>query len=149
MKSKITILIIAGFLVLGSIAIADEANNNNQMEPEDIKIAIVDYWAAEREVMDIRIEGLTYREVKEEAEERGYELVVEWGTMEFFIDDVLEEISDLTDENITEEVREILIEIEGIEEVTDFEDMEELLEMEGIKDITDEVIEWFTEDEEE
>jgi len=142
MKRKILILIIAGLLILGGAAIANE-ENNNEASPEDIELAIVDYWHAEREISIERLEGITYSEVHEKATEKGYELIVEKGSLELFLDGVLSEISDLKEENVTEEVIEIVTRLEEVEEHTDIEDIEEFEEIEWIKEITEDVIEWF------
>ena len=149
MRNRIIVVLMAVFLVLGGVAIAGEEENKEEIKPEDIKLAIVDYWKAEGEISQIKLEGITYEEVHEKAEEKGYELLVEKGTLELFMDGVLSEITNLVDEDVTEEVIKAITKEEEIDDQTHFDEIEDLEEKEWIKDITEDVIEWFTEDMEE
>ncbi len=149
MRNRIIVLLMAVFLVFGGIAIAEEVENNKEIKPEDIKLAIVDYWKAEEEISMVKLEGITYEEVHEKAEEKGYELLVEKGTLELFLDGVLSEITNLVDEDVTEEVIKAITKEEEIDDHTHYDEIEDLQEKEWIKDITEDVIEWFTEDIEE
>ncbi len=143
MRSKLMLLFLAVILTLGVTAAADN-DNNEKVEPEDIKLAIVDFWHARDVVSEERVEGLSYQEVEEAAREKGYELVVNYSTIELYIDGILSEVSDLTDSNATEEVKEAIIKGEDYENPTDPEEVEELKQLEWITIITEDVIEWFS-----
>lgn len=144
MRGKIMVLLMAVILTLG-VTVAAENDNNEKVEPEDIKLAIVDFWHARDVVSEERVEGLSYQEVEEAAREKGYELVVNYSTIELYIDGILSEVSDLTDSNATEEVKEAIIKGEEFEKPTDPEKVEDLKQLEWITIITDDVIEWFSE----
>ncbi len=144
MRGKIMVLLMAVILTLG-VTVAAENDNNEKVEPEDIKLAIVDFWQARDVVSEERVEGLSYQEVEEAAREKGYDLVVNYSTIELYIDGILSEVSDLTDSNATEEVKEAIIKGEEFEKPTDPEKVEDLKQLEWITIITDDVIEWFSE----
>ncbi len=144
MRGKIMVLLMAVILTLG-VTVAAENDNNEKVEPEDIKLAIVDFWQARDVVSEERVEGLSYQEVEEAAREKGYDLVVNYSTIELYIDGILSEVSDLTDSNATEEVKEAIIKGEEFEKPTDPQKVEDLKQLEWITIITDDVIEWFSE----
>lgn len=126
-NTKLIILLVAVLtLSTGLVALANE-NNETEM-------ALVDFTRVVNEVVeeDGEIEMLSQTEVGEIAKEMGYDLVVDKGTLEFYLDGFIDSITCMNLERVTEEVNEV---------VEDEKDLEEIKEMDEVEVITEDIIE--------
>ncbi len=126
-NTKLVILLVAVLtLSTGLVAMAGEND-----EPE---MALVDFTEVVNEVVeeDGEIEMLSQTEVGEIAKEMGYDFVVDKNTLEFYLDGVIDSITCMNLEGVTEEVNEV---------IQDKEELEEIKAMDEVEVITEEIIE--------
>jgi len=134
-RAKLSLLLI-GLLVLGSwgaLAAAD-----------DVELALVDFQELTNEIIEEGgpILGISEREVHEIAEDKGYDLIIDTTSIDFYIEGITESIFDMGGENVTEEIEEVV-------ELDEIEDTEEIIEKEPVVDITGELIEFYEDKKEE
>ncbi|MFP4199475.1 MAG: hypothetical protein ACLFSO_07770 [Halanaerobium sp.] len=125
MKKKSTLYVMTLFLLISLVFGAGSAVYA-QSEAEDVELAVVDV----AEVVEVDSE-IMFSEIHSLTEEMNYELSVDVQSLEWYLEDEVNGVSNLAGEDVTEEVDEV---------VGDKEDIEEVKDSSGVEDITDEII---------
>ncbi|MFW6230133.1 MAG: hypothetical protein ACOC4L_04045 [Halanaerobium sp.] len=125
MKKKSTLYVMTLFLLIALVFGAGSAAYA-QSEAEDVELAVVDV----AEVVEVDSE-IMFSEIHSLTEEMNYELSVDVQSLEWYLEDEVNGVSNLAGEDVTEEVDEV---------VGDKEDIEEVKDSSGVEDITDEII---------
>lgn len=125
MKKKSTLYVMTLFLLIALVFGAGSAAYA-QSEAEDVELAVVDV----AEVVEVDSE-IMFSEIHSLTEEMNYKLSVDVQSLEWYLEDEVNGISNLAGEDVSEEVDEV---------VGDKEDIEEVKDSSGVEDITDEII---------
>ncbi|MFP4020549.1 MAG: hypothetical protein ACOCWP_03660 [Halanaerobium sp.] len=125
MKKKSTLYVMTLFLLIALVFGAGSAAYA-QSEAEDVELAVVDV----AEVVEVDSE-IMFSEIHSLTEEMNYKLSVDVQSLEWYLEDEVNGVSNLAGEDVTEEVDEV---------VGDKEDIEEVKDSSGVEDITDEII---------
>ncbi|MFP4372647.1 MAG: hypothetical protein ACLFQ4_10545 [Halanaerobium sp.] len=125
MKKKSTLYVMTLFLLIALVFGAGSAAYA-QSEAEDVELAVVDV----AEVVEVDSE-IMFSEIHSLTEEMNYKLTVDDQSLEWYLEDEVNGISNLAGEDVSEEVDEV---------VGDKEDIEEVKDSSGVEVITDEII---------